>query len=206
MEITKRETLIILDWDDTLFPSSWVIKNNLDIADPSTRIVFNDEFKELDDIVYNLLYTMKKLGKVIIITNAMPEWVSLSSSLLRKTNSIMKDISIISSRKDYNKKKGTTIKDWKRMSFAKELHKFLNQNKTINNIISIGDADYEFNALTSLYHWNKIIPKYKYLKTIKFMTAPSYHSLIDQLNVLSLCITKIRNRKTHMDLRSQNLK
>ena len=106
MEITKRETLIILDWDDTLFPSSWVIKNNLDIADPSTRIVFNDEFKELDDIVYNLLYTMKKLGKVIIITNAMPEWVSLSSSLLRKTNSIMKDISIISSRKDYNKKKG----------------------------------------------------------------------------------------------------
>ena len=200
-----QHTLIILDWDDTLFPTTWTINNGIDLSNNLTKNDHQLMFAELDNIIYDFLVKTIKLGKVIIITNASYNWIRLAMSVVPNTTMLIdKYIKIISARDLYQDPSNMTL--WKLWAFEKEVMKYFSGNKILHNIISIGDADYEFNALTSLYHWNKIIPKYKYLKTIKFMTAPSYHSLIDQLNVLSLCITKIRNRKTHMDLRSQNLK
>ena len=44
MQLTKKRTLIILDWDDTLFPTSWVVNKKLDLTDPSVRSNFNIYF------------------------------------------------------------------------------------------------------------------------------------------------------------------
>jgi hypothetical protein len=201
MEITKRETLIILDWDDTLFPTSWVLTNNLDITEPSTRIMFNKKFRELDNIIYNLLYTMNKLGKVIIITNAMPEWVTLSSSLLRNTNNIVTDIPIISARKDYNKK--GTIKEWKKMSFLNELRNQISNNNKINNIISIGDANYEYNALVNLFNVQNNYHD-RYLKSVQLMKNPSCIDLEEQLKIINKEINNICDHRHHLDLHFNN--
>ena len=38
MNINNKSTLIILDWDDTLFPTSWVNKNNIEIMNNSKFI------------------------------------------------------------------------------------------------------------------------------------------------------------------------
>ena len=32
----KYRTLVIFDWDDTLFPTSWTVKNNINLSDDTT--------------------------------------------------------------------------------------------------------------------------------------------------------------------------
>lgn len=196
MEITKKKTLIILDWDDTIFPTSWVINNYLDLTDPGVRQTFNDSFEDIDRIVYKLLCRMSKLGKIIIITNAMPEWVHLSGSMLRKTNDILKRIDIISARKDNHDK--VEMKDWKKMSFYKELERH-NKKYSTNNIISIGDAAYEYHALINLYNYqNKYFDRY--LKAIQLKRKPCCNTLKEQIEMLNKKIKKICSHKHHLDL------
>ena len=83
-------TLIIMDWDDTLFPTNWVMKNGIDLQKADTRDQFIVYFQELDDVLSRLLKSLVVYGKVIIITNAMPEWIELSSIVLPKTCNILK--------------------------------------------------------------------------------------------------------------------
>lgn len=196
MEITKKRTLIILDWDDTLFPTSWVMDNNLDLTDPSVRATFNIKFEELDNILYKFLCRMSKLGKVIIITNAMPEWVHLSGSLLRNTNGILKKITIISARKEHHQHE--EMKNWKKLCFLDELIKHNVKYKT-NNVISIGDAAYEYRALINLYnhqqgHFDR------YLKSIQLKKGPSCENIQEQLKMMNKQIKEICGHTYHMDL------
>ena len=85
-----NNTVIVLDWDDTLFPTSWVINNKIDLTDPNNRIIYYKFFNKLDNILYDLLSNMLTCGKVIIITNAMIKWIELSSSVLSKTQDLLK--------------------------------------------------------------------------------------------------------------------
>ena len=45
MEFSRKKTLIILDWDDTLFPTSWVLENKIDLTDPAIRAKYYKDFK-----------------------------------------------------------------------------------------------------------------------------------------------------------------
>lgn len=196
MSITKKRTLIILDWDDTLFPTSWVMDNYIDLTDPSVRTKINIHFKELDMLLYRILCKMSKLGKIIIITNAMPEWVHLSGSMLRETNGILKKIDIVSARKDNQGK--VNMKDWKKVSFYKVFVRH-NDKYDTNNIVSIGDALYEHHALVNLYQRQDNYLD-RYLKSIKLQKNPSYDVLHDQLKILNKEIKNICLHEHHLDL------
>jgi len=39
MNIAKCQTLIILDWDDTLFPTTWVTSNRINLYTIRRRII-----------------------------------------------------------------------------------------------------------------------------------------------------------------------
>jgi hypothetical protein len=196
MNITKKRTLIILDWDDTLFPTSWVLNNYSDLTDPGIRAKINITFENLDKLVYKMLCRMSKLGKIVIITNAMPEWVQLSGSMLRNTNDLLKKIEVVSARKDNHSKSHMT--EWKKISFDKEFIKHSKKYDT-NNIISIGDAIHEYNALIELYKYQQGYLD-RYLKTIKLKKNPCYTTLEDQLKVINDKIDDICSHRHHLDL------
>ena len=52
MQITKQTTLIILDWDDTLFPTNWVMKRKINLLNTSERYQYTDYFQELDRVLF----------------------------------------------------------------------------------------------------------------------------------------------------------
>ena len=188
-----NNTLIILDWDDTLFPTSWTIKQNINVnnADPSI-------FSDLDKLLYKLLKQLIKCGKVIIVTNAMTKWVYLSSKVLPKTKKIIKNnIEIISAREKYQSKYPNDIFTWKKQVFKTIVMHYYNNQKT-QNIVSVCDADYEFKALINL--WNSKYEKYRILKTVRFMSSPTYEQLLDQLNVLLNSVNNICHHDKHLDL------
>lgn len=200
----RSKTLIILDWDDTLFPTTWVTGNNMNLSNKDTRLNHQITFAELDNILYDFLSKCIKLGNVIIITNASYNWIVVSMSVLPNTTRLVSNnIKILSARDMYQNV--TIMNKWKQLAFEKEAMEFFKGNLDLHNIISVGDADYEYYALIQFYDWKKIKPKKRLLKTIKLLSIPSYYSLIDQILVLSTCIDKVCNKKKHIDLHFKNL-
>jgi hypothetical protein len=177
--------LVIFDWDNTLFPSSWTIQNLINLSENNATEKYSHYFVELDNLIYKLFVKIQKYSKIVIITNALPIWIKISSSVLPKTQALLKNIQIISARKDYQSTTNN-VHDWKKLAFKKLIIEQI-------NIISVGDAIYEYNALVNLYDKKKI------LKTIKFIDNPSYDSLIDQLNLLNNNIISIIKSHKHID-------
>ena len=139
---------------------------------------------------------MRRHGKVIIVTNAMLEWINLSSSVLPKSHDVVNKLKVISARKEYQGK--TDMKNWKKMCFLNEMNNHI-QKYNLNNIISMGDAEYEYHALVNLYksqndHYDK------FLKSVKFMKSPELEKLLDQLNIVADKAEHICKYKNHLDL------
>lgn len=194
------KTLIILDWDDTLFPTSWVMGKGINISNTRTKERHIHYFKRLDELLYRLLKRFMKYGKVVVVTNAMTKWVIASSEILPNTQQvIMENIEVISARERYQKKVPHDMYKWKKWTFEKEVMEYFMGRHKVENIISVGDAEYEFRALTELYENFK--KKKRILKAIRLLSSPTYESLIDQLEVLERCVEKVCEAQKHMDLK-----
>jgi hypothetical protein len=195
--ILRNQTLIILDWDDTLFPTTWVTRNGINLMASTNRDQYVVYFKELDRVLSRLLKKMNTYGKILIVTNALPVWVNVSSVVLPKTYHVMKNIRVISAREKYSKTTGSATK-WKEHAFKNEVMDEITHNEFLN-IISVGDAEYEYKALISL---NKYIKKtHKVLKAVRLMKEPSHDILIDQLEVLTNAFPTIYKKYGHMDMK-----
>jgi hypothetical protein len=176
------------------------MENQIDLTDPIVRKDCIGKFQDIDNIIHKLFTKIKKLGRVVIITNAMPEWVNLSASILRKTESIIRDIDIISARQLHHE--SAEMKHWKSLCFHDVMKKH-NQKRQIVNIISIGDADYEYYALINLYQ-HQDGHHDRYLKSIQFIRRPPYSTLKDQLKQTSKHIKTVCHHEDHLDLDFKN--
>lgn len=191
----KSSTVIILDWDDTLFPTSWVVNNNINLTDSLNRWKYLSIFNKLDNILCALIKKLQKYGQVIIITNALLNWIKDSVSVLPKTSEVIKYIKILSARQLFQTQ-SNDIMEWKKRTFKQIINNKIN-NKKILNIISIGDAEYEYRALIDLYNYDK--SKKKILKSIRLIHNPNKNILIDQLMVLYNIIPNICSYNNHID-------
>jgi len=127
----------------------------------------------------------------------MPNWVELSSIVVPKTYKLLKNIEILSARKTYKHVSDNSMK-WKMLAFRDIIDREF-QCPTLMNVISIGDAEYEYQALISLNDVKK--NHHKYLKSVKFLKAPTHDILVDQLNVLNSAIPYIWIKEQHLDLK-----
>lgn len=193
MNTSKGNTYIILDWDDTLFPTTWTTKNKL-YFDKYNIERYTDYFRNLDNILYKLISKLNDFGKVVIITNALPVWIDMSSKVLLETRKLLQNINVISAKKIYRDKFQNAI-EWKKMAFREELEK---HKHDVTNVISIGDAIYEYIALVKLYDPSK---NTRYLKSIRMVEKPNYDDLIRQLYELYNHIPSICTTDKHLDMK-----
>lgn len=202
MKISKHRTLFIFDWDDTLFPTNWVMKNGINLNVSSSRDQYTIYFQELDRALSKCLKNAMKLGKVIIVTNALPEWIQLSSVVLPQTYNLLRKVKIISARYKY-RKATSNMAQWKIMAF-RDIIDVEFENISLTNVISVGDAEYEYQALIALNKEKTKTPKY--LKSIKFLRDPTHDILIEQLDILNSAMIEIWNIDKHLDLKLDNQK
>jgi len=197
----KENTLIILDWDDTLFPTSWTMNNDISLSNSDNIGKYKIIYTELDNVLCNFLYKCLSLGRVVIVSNASTQWIKASSKILPYTQKLLLDqILVLSARELYQHVPNMSL--WKDFTFKNTVSSFFH-HKQPQNIVSIGDAEYEYAALVQLYNWNP--NKKRLLKNIKFMKTPDYHTLIDQLTVLNKYIQKICKKRKHVDLLFKNI-
>jgi len=79
--LKPEQTIILFDWDDTLCPSNWIRENRpaLSFFKPAPADEkYQRPLRDLQKIVEATLKLAMKLGKVIIVTNAMEPWVDTS--------------------------------------------------------------------------------------------------------------------------------
>src|SRR5579872_5919727 len=133
---------------------------------------------------------------MLLLSNALPEWIDMSVSVLPKTKQFLIQVEVISARARYQKYY-TDMSEWKKKTFLDEIIKRSNTHK-YNNILSLGDAEFEYIALINLYDI-KIIPN-KYLKSIKFIKAADYETLLEQIKMIRRYIGYICKLPRHVDM------
>ena len=228
MEINKNKNkiyltnLFIIDWDDTLFPTSWINKNSIDFNRPNTYTEYKLYFLELDKTISNLLESLNSVGDVWIVTNASIKWIKSCLMILNKTRDVVikNSIRIVSARDSYSQNNSSPT-EWKILTFQDIIEDILNKisknmkPNTYINIISIGDAMYEYIALINLDNFLKSFISRKelsgnksntanfnyLLKNIKFIEKPEFDLVIDQMHVLDKNKEMIINKLEFIDLK-----
>ncbi|KAJ1605806.1 apicomplexan-conserved protein [Cryptosporidium canis] len=174
-----EKTLIIVDWDDTLLPTTWLSWNKeLDLK--------NTNF---GGIVRDFLKKATELGQVVIVTNADPRWVYETSELyLPEILYYLRVIPICSARQ-FAKGDPNDMKNWKYRAFNCVIQQFSNSFEGIKNIISIGDSQWDRDAVFNVFENNKsveIIPK-----AVKFLGSPSFEALGEEILILTSKLEEI---------------
>lgn len=195
--------IFIIDIDDTLIPTTYILLNNIDISNENDIKEYKLYFIELDELISNLLMSLDEKGYVFIVTNANIKWIEKCLKILPITKNIIeeKKIVIISARDRYKTTK--MAKDWKTYTFKDIIKDLIVEvdNNDIVNIISLGDAKYEYNGLLSLDDYFKInySEKMYLLKSINFIKNPSFDQILDQLKVMNKSYNDIINKIDYID-------
>ena len=166
--MVEHNTLIYLDWDDTLFPTTWY----------NTNRITDLHIQKFDMNVHDFLLQLQKHGDIIVVTNAAISWVLEAKKILENTNKILEKINIVSARDKYSKYSDNPV-EWKRMAFEDCINDYGKDN--ISNIMSIGDSDQEREAIMTLRY-----PMYNNvnIKSVKLVSGAYIETMSEQYEIL----------------------
>ena len=157
----KKETVFILDWDDTLMCTSFIKLKNQNLSESEKNLILN-----LGKIVSNFLSHCQEYGRIIILTNSSENWVNKTANeYLGLGDLCEKNIKIISTRDRYLKK-GLDYKNWKELALNDIINKYKDK---IGNLICASDSEKDINTFKKFMQKIKCIN----ISTIKFKRKPS---------------------------------
>ncbi len=190
----RRKTVFLLDWDDTLMCTSFILSKTRPLSDEEKNTVTN-----LGEIVNIFLEECFKYGNIIIMTNSTEKWMKKSAqNYLKIKKDIMDNIKIIST-KDRYLKKGIEVGKWKQLALEEILLKY---GDNIENLICGSDSENDIDIFKNISN------KYKDINfsTIKFKTKPSPLIMIKQIDYLNKKISQIIGSNKHYYLIKENQK
>lgn len=201
---TKNHVIIFLDWDDTLFPTTFIRQiNATDISEMNEKQKILIE--QLQDNVCTIINKSLQCGSVAIVTNAQEGWVeSCIESYMSKLMFVIDKIKIISARSSFECYHPGVPILWKYRAFYMVLSNYVNNNimkypniKKKLNVVSIGDSDIERLAITSTISLNY---QHSLRKSIKLMLRPGMTELNLQQKLLIDNYDFIIGNKESLDL------
>ena len=193
------ETITILDWDDTILPTTWLFRNCYQTGQltEEQKVVLERTQKSADEF---LRCVVNCSTKVIIITNAEKDWVIRSCEAFFNSlfSYIQSKIMIFSARDECLSQTSIDSSLWKQYTFQKVLDGYRNiiNNKKMS-VFSIGDSLYERQAVMNYGMLNGDIC----VKSIKMMDGPSPSQLIKQQELIAKCLPSMINKFEHVDLK-----
>ena len=186
MTINPFNTILIFDWDDTLFPTSWLQSNEIRQGNITKDVAI--QLEDLDNICIQFLKHAQNLGRIVIVTNSINDWVKISSKLfMTRVHDFISEIDVISARSKF---RNLPIKECKVQTF-KELI-----DDDILNILSFGDTSNDRDALFLATKDQTGI----YSKSVKFLQTPTIDELKTQLILLTDSIDKLWENNKNLDL------
>jgi hypothetical protein len=226
----ERKTLIVFDWDDTLFPSTWLrsewkplcklwFKTPLKQDDVKRRKLM----KKVGALAYKVLEKAKTLGEVVMITNAQRPWLTRSADLFMSdvvpalqnppvpvfyAMETMKELEYDEDEADFPLDEAWEMHytEGKRRTMSQQVEATFAERVTNRNIISIGDGVYEQKALAEVRTIEENrrrrngIKVNLTIKTLRLLDCPSLDELCEELTIILNWLPKIVEYGESFDL------
>eukprot|EP01016_Furgasonia_blochmanni_P013849 TRINITY_DN1712_c0_g2_i4.p1 TRINITY_DN1712_c0_g2~~TRINITY_DN1712_c0_g2_i4.p1 ORF type:complete len:445 (-),score=101.38 TRINITY_DN1712_c0_g2_i4:354-1649(-) len=174
----RNRTICVLDWDDTLCPTTFLtIAGYLGVRQTDSR-----DFRILDQIVTELIEQILKECDLYLVTNACKGWVESSSKrFLPNTFAALRRnrLQIISARHEFEAKFPGDPLRWKFEAMVRISQAY--DPYGLANFIGIGDSVHEIEAIKSMAKKRFINP---IVKTVKFCENPKPEDLIRQIQLV----------------------
>mmetsp|Transcript_73466 Transcript_73466/g.204089 ORF Transcript_73466/g.204089 Transcript_73466/m.204089 type:complete len:601 (-) Transcript_73466:114-1916(-) len=177
---STSQTLIVFDWDDTLFCTSFVNQHS------GFHIRTSKRMQAVASATRQLLETAQRLGRTFIITNAAEEWVyRCSFTFAKELLPVLEGVDIISARDLYEDLFPHQAFKWKVFAFL-ELRRRV-EFHGIKNFLVFGDSDCEMDAArVASEAFSKVC-----LKRIKFVDQPSPEELVQEVKLVHQTLPSI---------------
>lgn len=211
--VRPAETLILLDWDDTLMPSTWLSQSGLRLDAGAPTETQRAELTAAARAAARTVQAAKRLGTVVVITNAEWGWVELSCKHFLPTLwPLLENIKIRSARSFFEQRGSLAPALWKRVAFQQELRTFCQNcckiaknsvarvaSSRLRNVISLGDSVNERDALRYITKdsadcWGK---------SVKLMEQPDMRVFAKEHRILCTVLRPIAKHPGTLDLSLQ---
>ena len=187
---------IVLDYDDTLFPSSW-FSQLLTYASCLTHEM-EIELNRVDECASRLILEALTYSSVVIITNAEEGWVQESAKhYLPRVSHLLKWVTVVSARTRYEDKYQLECGKWKEMTFQDELPKLMPPNCEHFSILSIGDSLHDREAAIAFGKSASNVT----VKSIKMIECPSPSQLATEQELIANALSSMVLSRDSLDLK-----
>lgn len=219
---STADTVIIFDWDDTLFPTWFVSEVVVPCLPPGSNCEstlpedspFKEALAQHAHTVQALLSTARAIGRVGIVTLAQRPWVLSSARrffLGVDFEQILKDfdIPIIYARECLRRpmisqakvEEGVNIFTIAKQAAMLKALKKLYGKRPWQNVISIGDSIVERDAITELlWSHDQESDRTPCCKTVKLMEEPSAEQLGAELVLLGMWLQSMASHAEDFDV------
>lgn len=193
-------TTAILDWDDTICPSSALASLGLRVDDASQLpLQLRQQLEQLELAVIHIVEQALRFGNVVIITNAEAGWVELSGRrFLPRVVSLLNrhSIKIVSARSCFEAHYPDAPSSWKCAAFEHEVDAMFPDHQDELNVLVLGDSMSERDAAHAL---SLRLPKSK-VKTVKFVERPSIDQLMRQVQLVTQSLPDLATYASSFDI------
>jgi len=166
------ELLILLDWDDTIMPTTYLQRRGIDLTTQEVPDDVAATLKAYGEHAANTIRALLLHGNVVIVTNAEWGWVELTAArFLPAVEPLLRDIECISARSTFEPKGYATPMEWKEEAFA-QVVSLRHGDRRGMPVLSIGDAKHEREAVHRLALRCGVVPK-----SVKLMVLPDVEML-----------------------------
>jgi hypothetical protein len=191
------ETLFFVDWDDTLLPTTYLAANNLREDCEVIPIWFAEQLSSYAEVVKTTLDAMRRRGRVIIVTNAETGWIDMTcSKFLPSLVATLSEVESVSARSTFEPLGFQNPSQWKEQMFAEKINLFFaNTSKSRQNVLSMGDASHEREAIHKVARTLGCMAK-----SLKFMERPDIAHLRQEHELIQTFLDQIVQHTQNLDL------
>lgn len=196
-DFSPGETVIIFDWDDTLFPTTA-------LDDTPSGSECDGLHRLVREAKRTLERAMELSDKVVIVTNATDGWIEqCCEDWFQDLVPTLDKLEFMSARSAWEPTGIMTPTGWKAAAFDDLVNKFYSRNwrSTWKNIIVVGDACYEHDAMQNVISQapHELIKRCR-SKSIRFAPQPTASMLACELQGLRDNFDNIVTQDTSLDL------
>jgi len=202
-KFSRKETLFIFDWDDTVLSSSWLQKEGLRLDRSSeVSLVQGKVLAELASVAGKTLHAAKQHGTVVLVTNAERGWIELSCQKFMPTlYPLLENVKMVSARTSYEGCTSASPLDWKLRAFDVEINRHFssevaNDVMKRKNVLSLGDSVHEREAMLRA---TAALPNCR-SKSLKFVERPDISQICKQHELIFGSFERIVHYDGNLDL------